>query len=162
MRPKTEKFSDSLLRLFSEKDYGADQKSLERSNLEVATRFYRALGKRELSTARALLCDHVKHRIFGPEDSELSGADRGPEATLEHMVSVFSLLEGQTPQALRVVAQGDLATVFYRDTGSIKATGEPYDVHGVHLLEFENGKITSLENLFDTASMERAMKAVSV
>ena len=57
-----------------------------------------------------------------------------------------------------MIAQGDTVTVFYRDSGRVMESGVDYDVVGVHLLEFHDGKIVRFENLFDTASLERSLK----
>lgn len=158
MRPTTEKFSDSLERLFLESDRQAAHKGAELGNVQLATRFYRALGEQDLSSAKACLAQNVYHKIHGPEDFGPSGEDSNPDAMLERMASVFGLLENQTPRALNVVAQGDMLTIFYRDSGQVKESGADYDVAGVHLLEFQDGKIVRLENLFDTASLERSLK----
>lgn len=158
MRPQTEKFSEALSRLFLQNDDYSDKKQVERANIELATRFYRALGENDLHSAKECLSEDVYHKLHGPEDFGPSGEDRGPEAMLSHMASVFSLLEDQTPRALQVIAQGHNMTIVYRDSGRIKQSGVEYDVTGVHLLEFHDKKIVRLENLFDTASFERAIK----
>ena len=158
MRPTTEKFSDSLERLFLENDRQAAAEGAERSNVQMATRFYRALGEQDLNSAKACLAANVYHKIHGPEDFGPSGEAKGPDAMLEHMTSVFGLLENQTPRALQVIAQGDMVAVFYRDSGRIMESGADYDVVGVHRIEFQDGKIVRFENLFDTASLERSLK----
>lgn len=158
MRPTTEKFSDSLERLFLESDHKAADKATELSNIQIATRFYRALGEQDLSLAESCLDQNVFHKIHGPEDFGPSGEERGPKAMLAHMASVFGLLENQTPRALNVIAQGDMLTIFYRDSGQVKESGADYDVTGVHLIEFQDSKIMRFENLFDTASLERSLK----
>lgn len=157
MRPHTEKFSDSLTRLFQENDDNASHKSAEQNHIDLATHFYRALGENDLDTAKACLSPNVFHKLHGPEDFEPSGEDLGPDAMLEHMAAVFSLLDGQTPRALRVIAQGNSMTIFYEDSGRIKNSGKEYCVSGVHLIEFHEQKIVRFENLFDTASFERAL-----
>jgi len=80
---------------------------------------------------------------FGPMD----GTWRGRRDVVEATRNNFDLVTGQQPEVEAMISQGDCVAVLLRESGTLKATGQPYRLRGVQWFTFANGKIKKIDEI---------------
>lgn len=106
---------------------------------------YAALIKGDYETYRASLAEDVKFSIcgFGPMDGTWHGRDQVVAATRNN----FALVDAQQPEIEGIIAQGNSVAVLLRERGSVKATGQKYDIRCVQWFTFADAKITRIDEI---------------
>lgn len=137
--------------------YGAMAATAARSDVEIAQEMYEAFNEGDIETVLARMTSDIVWTE--PAGSNIGGAHIGPEAVA---TEVFGYL-GETFESFSVGSDrymdcGDCTVVVGRMTGTTKA-GATLDIPYVHLLDFEEGKLSRFQNYTDTALWIEAVGA---
>lgn len=127
--------------LFAAGDPRPEGKEQERANVACLERIFGALATGDFDAFAAELADDVEMKFFSPPELPFRRSAWGKaeaRALTEHN---FGVLTEQLPQLLSLTAQGDSLVVVGRESGKVKETGQPYDVHFVYHFRFRGGKL---------------------
>jgi ketosteroid isomerase-like protein len=97
----------------------------------------------------ASVTDDVELNIrgFGALDGEWRGRAEVVAATRKN----FALLGEQKPEIESIISEGDRTAVLLRESGILKANGQPYSVRGVQWFTFADGKIRKIDEIIATS-----------
>ena len=154
-------FIDSIPTAFREGDANAMAKQEESDNVLLVEKVYRTIAGGDFASLRDYLADEVTLEIIGPTDAPFTGLYQGCNQVIEATRQNFSLLEGQRPEILSVVAQGNTVIVVGRESGRFQPTGREYEVHWMHQYTFSNRKVARIRELLDTASILKVAEPVA-
>ncbi len=130
----------------------------EQENVAAVQEMYAAFGRGDLPAVLNALSEDVEWLGYGPADIPIYGLRRGRDEVAQFFAAAGALeIEQFEPQ--EYIAQGDkVVTVFY-ERGKVKATGRPYEIHGVDIFTLRGGKIASLRGYWDSASLAVAYRS---
>jgi uncharacterized protein len=116
----------------------------------TAASFYRAMKSQDVHALLALMDEDIVIEI--PGDSGIAGTFRGKESTLGLFGTLGELSEGTYGFDIQTIADTPgFATAVGRATAS--ARGKDLDQEVVHVLDIQNGRVTSLRCFFGNQSM---------
>jgi ketosteroid isomerase-like protein len=84
----------------------------------------------------------------------MEGTWRGRDAVVAATRTNFARLDGQKPEIIDMIAQGDKIAVLLRESGVIASTGQAYSVRGVQWFTFVGGKIKRIEEIIANSEKE--------
>src|SRR5262245_23354984 len=134
----------------------------EEANLRTLVNAYSSFQKGDIESVLKVLSDDVEWTTPGPPELMLvAGKRRGRQ----EVAAFFSLLNQQENVELfepqEYIAQRDKVVALIKYRGRVRATGKTVEADLVHLFTFENGKVKSFREYYDTAATLDAYKAVS-
>jgi len=121
-----------------------NQDSAEWRNIRATQQLYAALCGGEFETVASLMADDVQFDIEGASPVEFIRQVRGRHEMASAFRQNFAAVEGQHPKVQQVVAQGNMVSVFGHERGWVRANRRSYDVHWVHVFQFENGQVVRI------------------
>jgi ketosteroid isomerase-like protein len=131
----------TLNRLYAAGDPQAEARRSEKEHVDTVTRFFDAVISSDLDAACAMLTDDVDVVLFSPPEFPLVRRASGPEEVRGLVTHNFSALANQQPEIQTITAQGDTLLMVGRESGTIRASGQPYDLHFVYQFNFRDGLI---------------------
>jgi ketosteroid isomerase-like protein len=136
---------------FREGDAFAEAKEEESSNIQLIQNVILAIGSGDIETVGRLLTDDVRLEIHSGKVLPFIEHADGKRAFLEAMGHNFGQLQDQRPEIVSVVAQGDTVVVIAREQGELLASGERYEVFGMHRYLCRDGKIALVQEILAPA-----------
>lgn len=118
--------------------------SAEQQHLLSVEQQIDAIARGDLDAALANAAPDVELDIFAPPEFKWISRARGIAELRRALAENFGSVVDQTPEILNVVAQGESVVLMGRETGRIRATGEPYDVEFVEKFTFADGRLTAV------------------
>jgi ketosteroid isomerase-like protein len=108
-----------------------------------------AIIRGDFEAFAASVTDDVELNIrgFGALDGEWRGRAEVVAATRKN----FALLGEQKPEIESIISEGDRTAVLLRESGILKANGQPYSVRGVQWFTFADGKIRKIDEIIATS-----------
>jgi ketosteroid isomerase-like protein len=108
-----------------------------------------AIIRGDFEAFAASVTDDVELNIrgFGALDGEWRGRAEVVAATRKN----FALLGEQKPEIESIISEGDRTAVLLRESGILKANGQPYSVRGVQWFTFVDGKIRKIDEIIATS-----------
>lgn len=130
-----------------------ESKATEIENVGVVESLYRAIEQNDVTAFTATLDESVRLDIVGPDRIPFTGSASGRDSVVEFAIRNFSQLEEQNAQINELIAQGNTVVVFGQETGKFKDGDSSYEIEWVQRFRIENGKVASIRQIFDTASL---------
>lgn len=127
----------------------------EQENVQVVRELYAAFA--DVPAALHALTEDVDWVTYGPADIPLYGARHG-RAEVAQVFAAAEALEVEQFEPQEFIAQGDKVVAVFHERGKVKATGRPYEIHGVDIFTLRDGKIASLRGHWDSASLAAAYR----
>lgn len=127
--------------LFEAGDCRTEGKELERQHVACLGRVFGAIAAGDFDAFADELADDVEMKFFSPPELPFRRTAWGKAEARTLTEHNFSVLTDQVPELQSLTAQGDSMVVVGRETGKVKASGIPYDVHFVYHFRFQNGKL---------------------
>ena len=134
----------TLTRLFEDGDPDALARPRERGHVECVSRVFGAVVAADYDAFAAELTDDVEIEIHGAADLPFIRRARGRVEARELVAHNFAALADQEPRIVSLTAQGDTMVVIGRETGRVRATGKPYDLHFIYQFTFREGKLAKI------------------
>ena len=134
-------FTDAFSERFEADDALVGSKPHERTLVDAVRRQFELLGRGDLDAFLAEMHADVKLEIAAPHKFPWMRTAHGVTALREAIAHNFSVLEGQQPELVSIVAQGNVVIVIGRERGRIRQSGEPYDVYFTYRFTFRDGKL---------------------
>jgi ketosteroid isomerase-like protein len=110
-------------------------------NVRAVQDLYAALCRGDFDAAGRHLTEDVEFDIAGVAPAEFVRQVRGREAMDAVLRQNFAAVEGQRPEAEHVIWQGDMVSIFGRESGRERATGQLYDARWLHVLILRGGLV---------------------
>jgi hypothetical protein len=148
-----QQFINTVRAAFHEGDGNVANKLEEAENVRRVEEVFRLIARQDFKALDGILADEVTLEIIGSPDTPMAGITQGCQRVIETLENNFAQVEGQQPEILSVVAQGNTVVVIGRDRGRFRPTGRPYDLHWMHQYIFEGDKIIHMRELFDSAAL---------
>lgn len=131
----------TLLRHFEAGDPDAATRVLERANLEAVHRLLGAVVAEDYDALIEELADDAQIELFAPPEFPFVRKATGKEAVRAMITHNFGTVVDQQPEILSVTAQGDTLMMVAKESGRIRYSDQPYDVHFVYNFRIQDGKI---------------------
>lgn len=126
-----------------------------RSDEAIAREMYEAFNRGDIDTVLENMADDVEW--IEPEGAVDGGTYRGPRSIATELFEpVEGLFESFTVDVDRYLAGGDCTVVVGHFRG-VTTAGDSFDIPCVHLVEFEDGKMTRFQNYADTVLWNEAV-----
>jgi ketosteroid isomerase-like protein len=108
-----------------------------------------AIIRGDFDAFAASVTDDVELNIRG--FGALDGVWRGRTEVVAATRKNFALLGEQKPEIESIISEGDRTAVLLRESGILKANGQPYSVRGVQWFTFADGKIKKIDEIIATS-----------
>lgn len=128
------------------------------STADQVREFYALFAAGKLEETVARLADDFVLTNPLPDPIPFGGRFEGAAGFLEYVEKIFAVLELETFEVEDVLCDGDRAVVIGRERSRVKATGRRYAMEWVHVLTLADGRVRSLREYNDTASMRDAFE----
>ena len=109
---------------------------------------------------RGLLSHHtddIDWEVYGPAELPTAGPHHGKEEVMNFFGKVNNLLEFDTFDVQKYIAQGDTVVSLGAYSGKSKVTGKPFNSHFAHVVTIRDGKACMFREYTDTAAAVAAM-----
>jgi ketosteroid isomerase-like protein len=127
-------------------------------NLRVAMRLYQALAARDRRVLLETLAVDFRGRLSDGMPLGLGGVYEGADAMLRDCWAVlFAAIEVSPVPEEFIPAGEDRIVVIGRYIGTARATGRPLSAAFAHILRLEDGHVTELIQITDTARWQQAL-----
>lgn len=133
-------FAPSAIRAFHKDDPAVADKSLEARHVGVVRAFYTAIERQDWHLLGESLTEDVVVELYGTPELPRNGA-QGREAVLDLLRQNFSAVESSRSEIETLAAQGTLVLAIAHDRGTLKPTGETYEVGFLVHFDFRDGRI---------------------
>lgn len=154
-------FIDQMMRLFRASDLRETEDSPGTRMVRLVQQTYRHIVANDFDGLTHLLTDDFEMEILGPASIPISGLWRGKDAVRQALSSNFSLLQDQVPDLIGVNRYRDAILVMGRETGRVRATQKPYQVHWVQWFTFRDDQLCRMLEIFDDQQIGQAFIAGS-
>ncbi len=134
----------SLQSAFRSDDPRFETRDHEQRHVESLRRQVEAIGGGDLERFLGELDPDVSLEIHAPACFPWIRRARGIEQVRAAVLRNFGSVAQSRHDVLALVAQGDVVDVTLREAGTVRATGEPYDVIGFQQFTFREGRVTRL------------------
>jgi len=128
----------------------------ETNNTQIIQEGYAKFGSGDIEGLLNLFSDDIEWTTQTVMGAPFTGKRNGREAVAEF----FSLLDENEEftnfEPREFIAQGDRVVVLGTSTATIKSTGRTAETEWVHVFTVRDGKVTSFQEFFDSAAVERA------
>jgi ketosteroid isomerase-like protein len=158
--PTGRAFLERLHSRFLDDDPAAEGKALEQANLRVLADLYAGIARGDFDPIEAMVSDDFVFEMMTEAPIPFPRVVRGRRGLAEQLRKNFEVVEEQIPEVQTVVAQGNLLVVVGFERGRVRASGQPYALYWVQLFTFRNGKIVSIRQFFDSASLSNTVRPV--
>ena len=88
--------------------------------------------------------EDVQLDIFAPPEFKWIRHAKGLDELRRAVELNFGSVDDQRPEISNVIAQGDSVVLIGRERGTIRASGEPYDVQFVEKFTFRDGRLAAI------------------
>lgn len=123
-------------------------------NLETVRAVYKAYETRDVEGLLALLDDEFE--VYHSELLPWGGRYRGRDGMMEYIKGISTYVEsGVVVEEL--FAAGDDVIMIGRSSGTVKSSGQPYEVRLVDVCRVSEGKLRSLDIYTDTPAFLQAL-----
>jgi ketosteroid isomerase-like protein len=133
----------------------------EQENIAIVKKLYEAFATGDIKTILDHLTDDIEWRSPGPATVPYSGDRTGPAQVREFFAQLVGTQQDVNLTIDQFIAQGDAVATLGRYSGSVKATGAPFDSVVGHFFTFRDGKVSRWIGLGDTAHAEAAYARTS-
>ena len=140
-------FINGVSDAFRAGDPAIDVKSAETDNVAALMRQFQCVADNDWAGFADLLDEDAGLEIVGPPSVPFRGRWKGRRETAATVQRNFGLLEGQKPELISIIAQGDMVVVHARETGRVKATGAEYAFEFVQFHTFRAGRSVACRQL---------------
>lgn len=123
-------------------------------NLETVRALYAAYETRDVEGLLAPL--HDDFEVYQSELLPWGGTYKGRDGMMEFIQSITSHIDSIVVVE-ELVEAGDHVIMVGRSRGTIKATGQPYEVRLVDVVRLREGKVVRLDIYLDTPAVLEAM-----
>ena len=124
----------------------------EQDNVRTMQEAYDAFSKGDLAAVFSLLAEDAEYVSIGPTSViPWAGKHTGREQIEQFFAKLDSAIEFEAFEAQEYIAQGDKLAVVLYGKYRAKATGKQFETNPQHIVTFQNGKITRMILLDDTA-----------
>jgi ketosteroid isomerase-like protein len=123
-------------------------------NLTVVRRAYEAFGQSDLPAIFELLDPEVV--FYQTELLPWGGRREGHEGMRSFLEELARNIESQV-EPDELVEAGERVVAVGRTRGTVRATGEEFDVRAVHVWKLREGKVVGFEAYIDTPKMREAL-----
>ena len=139
-----QQFVAQVAERFRQQPAAADDDSAEWRNIRTTQQLYKAICAGEFEAVVALMSEDVQLDIEGPGPVEFVRQVRGRQQMASVLRHNFATVADQQPEAQQVLAQGNMVSVFGYERGWMRADQRTYEVHWVHVFQFENGQVVRI------------------
>ena len=124
--------------------------------IEVVRRLYQAFAERDLAVIPQLVSPDVviTQDPALPWGGRYEGHDGMGEFTLKLLGAIDSAVTVH-----ELFEAGDRVVQYGRTAGTVRATGEPFDIAECHVWRVEDGRAVEAQYFIDSAAMLRALQA---
>lgn len=129
----------------------------ESANVEVVKRMYAAV-RNGVESALPLFTEDVTFTVPGPPGIGAAGVWRGHAGVRACFETVTRTQETTSLEVREFVAQGHRVVVLLHAFARVRATGRTFESDIVHIFTVDNGRISALEDFFDTAALADAVR----
>lgn len=133
----------------------------DHTNLEVVRRIYEMFAADDEDGMRALLADDFEWEFYGPRSIPWAGKYRGVEGFDAFFANVRGVVEVEHFEPREFISAGDRVVVLGISRARVLGSGAGYEAQWANVFTLENGRITRLLDLYETASVVRALEAPS-
>jgi ketosteroid isomerase-like protein len=144
-QPKFGSYIESLQAGFRKGDATAADKREETANLKLIEEVVLAIGRGDPDALNELLADDIRLEIHSAQTLPFIHSATGKRDFLNAVRHNFGELESQQPEIEAVVAQGDTIIVVSREEGVLRASGDKYELRGMHRYVCRDGKISLVQ-----------------
>lgn len=134
----------TLLRHFEAGDPNAETKLVERANVATVHQLLDAVVAGNYGALLDVLADDVRVELFAPPEFPFVRQAVGKDATRVMINHNFDTVVDQRPEILSLTAQGDTLVLVARESGRIRCSDQPYDVHFVYNFQLQDGKLAHI------------------
>jgi len=129
----------------------------EDANVQAVMKIYQAFGNGDIEGIIAMLDAGIDWEFYGPESIPFAGHHRGHQEILRFFGTIAETIEVESfgPEA-EFLAAGDRVAVPGHERVRVKANGNVFETHWLHLFTFRDGKVVRLREYYDTAAMQAA------
>lgn len=127
------------------------------SNVEVVRRIYDLFAAGDEDGMRALLSEDFEWEFYGPRSIPWAGTYRGVAGFDAFFANVRGVVEVEHFEPHEFIASQDRVVVLGISRARVLASGANYEAQWVNVFTLKNGKITRLLDLYETASVVRAL-----
>jgi ketosteroid isomerase-like protein len=128
------------------------------TNIQIVKDFFAAIGSGDKKALLALVAEDFEWIVPG-KDWPLAGTHRGHGGLAAIVQKASEELETKYPTPPEFVASGDRVFMIGVATGTIKATGKPFQDDWVFDITIRNGKLTRIQEYIDTQALAQASKS---
>ena len=132
-------------------------------NLKIARDLYDAFNKKDFNKGKTLIDDNAEF-LTVPFDMKLSGKEgylqlmqSWATAFPDGICDVTNIIAGEDGAVVEFVGRGTQTGKFLSPEGEIPPTGKQANVPFCDVIKIKNGKITSVNSYFDTATMMKQL-----
>jgi steroid delta-isomerase-like uncharacterized protein len=138
-------------------DNNVETEKLAESNGETVKSMYEAFAEGDIEAMTATWAPDIE--FTEAEGLVGGGTYHGAEEIVE---DVFATMANEWEEVSvvpgRMIEDGDTVVVFYTWSGTYTETGKSAEFPGIHVLEFDDGKISQWRSYGDTALFNAAME----
>lgn len=127
------------------------------NNIQTVKDFFAAISGGDRDGLLALVAEDIEWIIPG-EGWPLAGTHRGHAGVADVQGKASEEVETTYPKPPEFIAQGDRVIVVGTATGTIKATGKPFDDEWVFDITVRDGKVSRIQEYIDTQALARASR----
>jgi ketosteroid isomerase-like protein len=133
----------------------------DQTNTALVQKLYAAFAKGDVQTILDHCTDDIEWNMEGPAIIPYSGKRRGTAQVLQFFHALATTQSNQKLTTEIFVEQGDHVATLGRYTGTVTATGKPFDGPVAHFFTIRDGKVSRFVDVGETADMAAAYTASS-
>jgi uncharacterized protein len=133
----------------------------EQENVALVRKLYDAFARGDVETILNHVTDDTEWSNPGPATVPYFGDRRGPTQVREFFDRLIGTQENPNLTIDQLIAQGDTVAALGRYSGTVKATGKPFDSVVGHFFAIRGGKVARWIGLGDTANAAAAYTGAS-
>jgi uncharacterized protein len=128
----------------------------ETNNTEIVKEGYAKFGGGDIDGLLSLFSDDIEWTTPTVNGASFTGKRNGREAVAEFFSQLNENEEFTNFEPREFIAQGDRVVVLGTSAATVKSTGRTAETEWVHIFTVRDGKVTSFQEFFDSAAIERA------
>ena len=128
----------------------------ESTNVQVIKQLYDAMARNDTERLRDLLSEDVTFVVPGPPGIGAAGTWRGYDGVQACLRTLREGQENQSVEIVEFVAERDKVVVLLHVKARSLRTGKTFESDIIHYFTITNGRIVSLLDFFDTATIADA------
>lgn len=129
------------------------------ANIDVVRRIYDLFADGDENGMRSLLADDFEWDFYGPSSIPWAGKYRGVEGFDQFFARVREVVEVEHFEPREFIGADDRVVVLGISRSRVLASGARYEAQWANVFTLRDGRITRLIDLYETASVVRALEA---